>query len=137
MSATDILLMILVALLFFVLFILHELFEIWRTKIQMKDLQRIEEMRAHREQQIQDEDDEREFIKNKEIFIQNLKTLFNERKLTQKKLAKDLNVDQSVINDLLYGVTTPKITTLISIADYFGVSIDWLVGRTENPDVNV
>jgi len=73
---------------------------------------------------------------NKEVFIKNLKTLFTERKLTQKQLANALCVDQSAISDLLNGVTTPKFTTLISIADYFGVSLDYLVGRTDNPEIN-
>jgi len=75
-------------------------------------------------------------MENKKIFIQNLKTLFNERKLTQKQLADGIKIDRSSISYLLNGLTMPKFTTLISIADYFGVSIDWLVGRTDNPDVN-
>jgi len=71
---------------------------------------------------------------NIEIFVRNLKTLFNERKLTQKQLADGINIDRSSLSCLLNGLSMPKLTTLISIADYFGVSIDWLVGRTDNPD---
>jgi len=76
-------------------------------------------------------------LEYKENFTGNLKKLYGERKLTQKKLADIIGVDQPAVSNLLNGVSAPKFATLINIADYFGVSIDWLVGRTENPDVNV
>jgi len=70
-------------------------------------------------------------MENKNIFISNLKKLLNEKNITQKQIAKALKIDQSSISYLLNGITTPKFTTLISIADYFGVSLDWLCGRTD------
>lgn len=52
---------------------------------------------------------------------------------TQKELAEHLG---STIRAIAYyesGSREPNIATLIAIADYFGVSIDYLVGRTDNP----
>jgi transcriptional regulator with XRE-family HTH domain len=39
------------------------------------------------------------------------------------------------VDNLLKG-TVPKIDTIERIADYYNVSIDYLVGRTDNPEVN-
>ena len=35
-----------------------------------------------------------------------------------------------------YGERKPSFDMLIALADYFDVSIDYLVGRTDNPKVN-
>ena len=34
------------------------------------------------------------------------------------------------------GRASPEMKGLIGLADYFGVSIDYLVGRTDNPEIN-
>ena len=75
-------------------------------------------------------------MKLRNIFINNFKELLQERKLTQEQIALALAVKQSSISKLLNGMTSPKFETLIKIADYFGVSLDYLVGRTENPEIN-
>lgn len=31
---------------------------------------------------------------------------------------------------------SPMVRTLVILADYYGVSLDYLVGRTENPEIN-
>ena len=60
-----------------------------------------------------------------------------ERGFTQYRVAKDTGISLS-----LFGKWKEKPTSKISsdklcaIADYLGCSIDYLVGRTENPDVN-
>ena len=56
--------------------------------------------------------------------------------ISQLKLAMDLNTNQNTISRYETGEREPEINELIKIADYFNVSIDYLVGRTKNPEMN-
>lgn len=69
---------------------------------------------------------------------------FSER-LKELRLAKgltQLQVSQSTGMSLLgyqryeYGSREPAYNKLLALADYFDVSLDYLVGRTNNPEVN-
>ena len=64
-----------------------------------------------------------------------LKELRKARNLTQLRLAIDLNTNQNTISRYESGEREPSINELVKIADYFHVSIDYLVGRTENPNM--
>lgn len=64
-----------------------------------------------------------------------LKELRNSRHITQLKMAMDLNMTQNTISRYETGEREPGISELIQIADYFHVSIDYLLGRTENPSI--
>ena len=55
------------------------------------------------------------------------------RHITQLKMALDLNMTQNTISRYESGEREPGIVELIRIADYFHVSIDYLVGRTDDP----
>lgn len=50
------------------------------------------------------------------------------------KMAMDLHMGQNTISRYETGEREPSITELIKIADYFNVSIDYLVERTDNPN---
>ena len=56
--------------------------------------------------------------------------------VSQLKLAMDLNTSQNTISRYETGEREPGIDELIKIADYFNVSVDYLIGRTENPKIN-
>jgi transcriptional regulator with XRE-family HTH domain len=71
-----------------------------------------------------------------EKFKENLRLLMDKEKLSQRRLAAYVDVNQSSISDLLLGVTTPRFGTLVKIADHFNVSIDYLVGRSEKPEIS-
>lgn len=62
-----------------------------------------------------------------------LKTLREQNSLTQRSFAEHLNVSHGAIGMWETGKRDPDIETLIKIADYFGVSIDYLVGHTNEP----
>ena len=62
-----------------------------------------------------------------------LKFLRKERGISQLKLAMDLNMNQNSISRYETGEREADYATLIKFADYFGVSIDYLLERTENP----
>ena len=48
----------------------------------------------------------------------------------------DLNMNQNSISRYENGEREADYATLIRFADYFEVSIDYLLGRTENPTIN-
>lgn len=62
-----------------------------------------------------------------------LKQVRKEKGISQLKLAMDLNTNQNTISRYETGEREPCIADLINIADYFGISIDYLLERTDNP----
>lgn len=65
-----------------------------------------------------------------------LKELRKARGMSQLKLALELNTSQNTISRYETGEREPGIKELIRIADYFDVSLDYLLERTENPHTN-
>lgn len=61
--------------------------------------------------------------------MENLKLLRTQNKLKQDVIASSLNIPRSTYQSYEYGVAEPDIKTLIKIADYFDVSLDYLCGR--------
>ena len=66
-----------------------------------------------------------------------LRELRTTKKLSQTKLAIDLNTNQNTISRYETGEREAGYAMLIRLADYFGVSVDYLLERTDNPDMNV
>lgn len=64
-----------------------------------------------------------------------LKFLREQRKISQVKLAMDLDMNQNTISRYETGSHEADYATLIKIADYFNVSIDYLLERTDNPEI--
>lgn len=62
-----------------------------------------------------------------------LKELRKKKHITQLRLAMDLNMNQNTISRYETGEREADYKTLILFADYFGVSIDYLLGRTDDP----
>lgn len=65
-----------------------------------------------------------------------LKELRKSKRITQLKLAMDLGMNQNSISRYETGEHEADYKTLIAIADYFNVSIDYLLERTNDPRVN-
>ena len=65
-----------------------------------------------------------------------LKQLRRQRGISQLKLAMDLGLTQNSISRYESGEREADYQTLIRLADYFNVSVDYLLERTENPAVN-
>lgn len=61
-----------------------------------------------------------------------LKQLRKERNLTQKGLAENLYTSQTTIYRYECGQTQPDLQMLINIAQFFGVSVDYLLENTQN-----
>lgn len=56
--------------------------------------------------------------------------------MSQITLALELNMNQNSISRYETGEREADYATLIAFADYFQVSIDYLLGRTDNPKMN-
>ncbi len=65
-----------------------------------------------------------------------LKELRKKKRISQLKLALDLNMNQNSVSRYENGVREADYATLIAFADYFDVSIDYLLERTDNPKTN-
>ena len=60
-----------------------------------------------------------------------LKKLRKDRKISQLKLAIDLNMNQNTISRYENMEREADYETLVKFADYFQVSLDYLLGRTD------
>ena len=60
-----------------------------------------------------------------------MKELRKAKKISQLKLAMDLNMNQNTVSRYENMEREADYKTLILIADYFGVTLDYLLGRTE------
>lgn len=68
--------------------------------------------------------------------VMRLRFLREKKKISQLKLAMDLNMNQNSISRYENGQRQADYETLIAFADYFDVSVDYLLERTENPKMN-
>ena len=61
------------------------------------------------------------------IILKGLKLIRSERKLTQLKVAMDLNISREALSHYENGKREPSIELLIKMSEYFNVSIDFLI----------
>lgn len=71
------------------------------------------------------------------IFGDRLRYLRESKELMSKDFAKHMNVEPSTVTNWEKGNRFPKEDVLIALADYFNVSSDYLLGRTDNPNNDV
>lgn len=69
--------------------------------------------------------------------FKNLKDIREDRDIRQKDIAKYLSVSQNTYSQYETGVISITAEILIKLSDYYGVSIDYLLDRTENPNINL
>jgi transcriptional regulator with XRE-family HTH domain len=60
-----------------------------------------------------------------------LEELREKKGMTRKEMAKYLEIDQSTYGKYELGKREPDIETIEALADYFNVSVDYLLGRTD------
>ena len=71
-----------------------------------------------------------DFMKN------NLRKLRKEQQLTQVALQMETGIEQALLSKYENGERIPPTETLILLADYYNVSIDYILCRTNNPAIN-
>ncbi|MCH5146530.1 MAG: helix-turn-helix transcriptional regulator [Clostridiales bacterium] len=65
------------------------------------------------------------------IVAERIKELMQEQGLNQTKLSQNIGVKQNTISAWLLKRKEPSIKSLWLLADFFGVEIDYLVGRKD------
>lgn len=65
-----------------------------------------------------------------------LRQLRKERGISQVRLAMELSVSQHTISRYETGEREADYAMLVRIADFFGVSVDYLLERTDVPEMN-
>lgn len=65
------------------------------------------------------------------IFSERILALRDERKLSQVALAKEVGITSRTYQRYEAGEREPLMSTLVRMADFYGVSMDYLAGRTD------
>lgn len=68
--------------------------------------------------------------------MENLKKIREKRNINQLKIAMDIGITQESISKYETGNAFPSKEILIKLADYLNCSIDYLLNRTDNPNIN-
>lgn len=66
-------------------------------------------------------------------FSERLVSLRKSKQITQKQLAEELGISEIAVQNYESQRRKPAFDVLIALADYFEVSLDYLVGRSDNP----
>ena len=66
------------------------------------------------------------------MFSEKIRQLRKDRHLTQAEVAMEVGLSARGYQDLELGAK-PGFDNLLHIADFYDVSVDWLMGRTDNP----
>ena len=65
-----------------------------------------------------------------------LKQLRKQKGLTQLALQMKTGIEQALISKYENGERVPPTETLLRLADFYNVSIDYILCRTDNPEIN-
>lgn len=69
---------------------------------------------------------------NREIFAERFKNLRLEKSISQQDIAASLGVDRSIVSHWERGTRIPSLDIAYALADYFNISLDYLVGRSDD-----
>lgn len=65
-----------------------------------------------------------------------LKKLRKQKGLTQISVQMKTGIEQALLSKYENGERTPPTETLMQLADFYNVSMDYIMLRTDNPDIN-
>ena len=65
-----------------------------------------------------------------------IKSELKNKNISISKMLEDCSITKSLIYDLEKRNRTPSVELFERVADYLDVSIDYLVGRTDKPEIN-
>lgn len=69
------------------------------------------------------------------MYLRRLRDLREDHDLSQTNIANLLHIQQTVYSRYERGFQTIPLEHLIALADYYNVSIDYMVDRTQNPSI--
>ena len=74
------------------------------------------------------------WVKNEEtikVFVERLAGLIERTKATNAEIERAMDISQPTFQNVLHGKTMPSIDLVMKCADFFGISVDYLLGRCE------
>ena len=72
---------------------------------------------------------------NLQLIEERIVSISKEMGLSKNKLLINTNLNKSVFDNMKKG-QIPSVDKIHNIADYLGCSVDYLLGRTDNPEIN-
>lgn len=69
--------------------------------------------------------------------MKRIKELRKEKRITQIAMQLATGIDQALLSKYESGERIPPTETLVIIADFFNVSTDYLLERTDNREINI
>lgn len=69
-------------------------------------------------------------------YYRRIRDLREDKDLTQSQMGEILSCSQRVYSNYERGDIDIPTSTLCKIADYHNVSVDFILGRTDNPEIN-
>lgn len=66
----------------------------------------------------------------------NLKLLRKKKRMTQIALQMATGIDQALLSKFEAGKRLPTTEALLILSDFYNVSIDYILGRTDKPEIN-
>lgn len=66
----------------------------------------------------------------------NLRKLRKEKGLSQIAVQMQTGIEQALISKYENGERVPPTETLMQLADFYGVSMDYIIGRTDRKEIN-
>ena len=70
------------------------------------------------------------------MYFQRLRDMREDSDMSQAQIAAILGIQQTVYSRYERGFQTIPLELLLKLADYYGVSLDFLTGRTQNKNIN-
>jgi len=69
---------------------------------------------------------------NRDLFSERIQQLRVNKNLSQKQLAAELGLSQQTVGHWETGLRVPSLELAFTLANYFDVSLDYLVGRSDD-----
>ena len=76
------------------------------------------------------------FMNNSQEVAITIKELAKKQKITLKELLSKCELSINTLSSMQSGGYYPRIESIVKIADYLDCSVDYLLGRTDKPEVN-
>jgi len=75
-------------------------------------------------------------MKNSQEVAITIKELAKKQKVTLKELLSKCELSINTLSSMQSGGYYPRVESIVKIADYLDCSVDYLLGRTDKPEVN-
>lgn len=69
------------------------------------------------------------------MFTEKFCKFIQDNKISAYRIAKDTQISQGLMNNYKNGIKIPSLDNLVKIADYLGVSVDYLLDRTDKKKI--